>query len=1009
MSLSNTNYFNISKLRNVEENWLFQLFNQDSYLSFDGVDDYIDFGTTSSELQTITSDITISFWANFPSSSSGSNVYVFQSNTIDDYWTGYFIYKDNADKISLLVSDGANNSNYQRVRTSAIQFDTWYHITITSDLSADNDENNTKIYFNNVEETLTSVSNGSPTIGYSSTGKAMFAKLLKPDPDIFYSFKIRNFAIYRAVLDTNNRTAIYNNGKYLDLSKNSGNYTQSSSLKLYTEFNKGNNTAIDLTQNNDAGTIYNAAYGGFLGLAFGSTKVNNNYYHGVVKSSPSIRESIELMSSTAKSSNLTIQAINSKYEGFNLSEELFGGSKYYYNQTVKVYSQLNKNEDINSCMQIYHGRLSNISHTIEDINISVVQQRPWDFIVIPNTKTTERKILIPVSYGNYTKNGASTFSSPKFRATLTSYDYKEVPFNRLSGGFATYPVASSSSSDSELAIYNDQFDMFVPLANGNAATINEDGSDQAKVESRIQRIYGVRPDSTTEINVGSEITVSNLNNVFDADPNSFAQFSVNFNSFKAESAAYYLNIDTPEEDVNFFQLRDSNGDRVVLNDTGGINSTDNTVTITDASNLFIGSVIRLGSEIITVTNVSSNTLSVARGEYSTNAASHDNATEVFTTNNYNVLHIKWNATVTAADTSNSPPQSFLWLIIGTEGAFFQQQYIIANVSTGTTKIPFPGFCKQIVLAPTFIGNGSDRITGNFKIYDVYIVASRESKTPPKSLFVASDGLTSSISDTTTMSGVITSGLHAHRDMLARFTGYDVADSELYNWSNNINVNSLRSAWSIRINLIKEYDLKRILEQIQREFGFIFKFRADGSGSYWTVKASYASSDVVETLTKSDISSINISHTSFKELLTKINVNYKKHPSESTYLATTVSEDTTTSPTPRQRMNIRDKENISTVNLDYNVDKPGNSDIGAVGSDPTDGYSDYYMNIFGDIKKIISCNVVNISKGYRLEAGDIVKFDIDEIKPYGADWSNYYMITSIQRGLKKINITCREVG
>ena len=31
----------------IKENWLFQLYNQDSYLSFDGTNDYIDLGTTT--------------------------------------------------------------------------------------------------------------------------------------------------------------------------------------------------------------------------------------------------------------------------------------------------------------------------------------------------------------------------------------------------------------------------------------------------------------------------------------------------------------------------------------------------------------------------------------------------------------------------------------------------------------------------------------------------------------------------------------------------------------------------------------------------------------------------------------------------------------------------------------------------------------------------------------------------------------------------------------------------
>ena len=48
MSLSpSANYTGASYLGNIKENWLFQLFNQDSYLTFDGDNDYIDLGATT--------------------------------------------------------------------------------------------------------------------------------------------------------------------------------------------------------------------------------------------------------------------------------------------------------------------------------------------------------------------------------------------------------------------------------------------------------------------------------------------------------------------------------------------------------------------------------------------------------------------------------------------------------------------------------------------------------------------------------------------------------------------------------------------------------------------------------------------------------------------------------------------------------------------------------------------------------------------------------------------------
>ena len=72
-----------------------------------------------------------------------------------------------------------------------------------------------------------------------------------------------------------------------------------------------------------------------------------------------------------------------------------------------------------------------------------------------------------------------------------------------------------------------------------------------------------------------------------------------------------------------------------------------------------------------------------------------------------------------------------------------------------------------------------------------------------------------------------------------------------------------------------------------------------------------------------------------------------------------------------------------------------------------------MNIYGDIKKIISCDIVNPAKGYALETGDIIQFSNTAgdmpIEPFGDNWADYYMITDLKRSLKKVSITAREVG
>ena len=75
MSLSLPNNY---KRSNINENWLFQIFNsRDSFLSFDGSNDFIDYGTTDSTITALTSNITIAFYVKFPTASIGSSTYIF--------------------------------------------------------------------------------------------------------------------------------------------------------------------------------------------------------------------------------------------------------------------------------------------------------------------------------------------------------------------------------------------------------------------------------------------------------------------------------------------------------------------------------------------------------------------------------------------------------------------------------------------------------------------------------------------------------------------------------------------------------------------------------------------------------------------------------------------------------------------------------------------------------------------------------------------------------------------
>ena len=476
MSLSpSANYTGASYLGNIKENWLFQLFNQDSYLSFDATDDKVDCGTTSSAISSITSNITIAFWVNFPASAIGesTNDYIFMSNAIADYWTGFNIYKDSTDKISILVGDAGNNTNYVRIKGDVVVADTWYFVAITSDMDASMaTTSNTTILYNNAGTTEAQNSTNAPAVGYSGSGKTMFGVTLKPDPDLFAGVKLKNFAIWNVQLDADNLTAIYNSGNFLSLEEDSGNYDQSSNLKAYWEFNNGENFAQDLTDNVATGTITGAKYGGFLPLAMRDTTVDGVFYHGVVKSNPSIRHSIDVIKSKSKTGNISVNLINAKYQGDDLSAELFLGSNSYYNRTVKVYSQLSEMSDIADCLQLYHGRLTDISHNDSSVKLSIVQKSPWDNKTVPTVKSS-RGNYFPIVYGNFTKN-ASVHGSTTYLETFNKTLFP-VQVDRATFFYECLLHKDIGSTDTTLHYYESSPDAFLPVANTNNAEVYDGG------------------------------------------------------------------------------------------------------------------------------------------------------------------------------------------------------------------------------------------------------------------------------------------------------------------------------------------------------------------------------------------------------------------------------------------------------------------------------------------------------------------------------------------------------
>jgi len=710
------------------------------------------------------------------------------------------------------------------------------------------------------------------------------------------------------------------------------------------------------------GNNYAIYWNNFTPIALADTTINDVFYHGVITNKPSIRTSIDLANSTAKTGNISLSVVNFQFKGDDFSAELFLGTRKYINREVKIYSQLNGDTTLANCLQIYQGRLIDISHDDSSITLQLTEQRPWDFITIPQDKTTKKQQYIPAVYGAFDDNANSHGS----QGYCTSQKLWEMPNITDTGdnvmGLSFQSLdGTAESQEARLHVYEKGADIFPAISTTDGGTAYSDstkahdGQHVSYVKNNLYRGFTTKP-LRRRTNDGGDSDAA-----FDtptADETSTESSIVHhlISTGSADSDAEYYRFECPQ----------------------------------------INGKVTLFTMIV---NYAVTTTTPGTGHYAADPGvgfsyALSNNTVIGGSTDTTLLVAHTNRTVTAQGDSGTISMT-------------------SEVASNGYKLP-----DYIELKSSIADSANGhygQITASVKIYDVRLKIKTEEvfddgKNKEKSqeirLFCGANGYTNSF---TGGGGTADTGLEAHRDLLYRFTGFDDTDANIYNYDDNLDIEAARitSAWNIRWWTLEPVELKKVLEQIQYEFCFIFKWRHDGTGSYWFIKDSYSSSE--STLKASDISSLKITNTPFSGLLTDMRISYEKHPAENRYLNSQTSKDTTNN--PRTAWNIQSKENIKEVNLDMNVNKPGNTNVG--GNDPNDGFADYYMNIFGDIKKIISCDIINTAKGYNLETGDIVQFSNTAgempVEPFGDNWADYYMITDLNRSPGKVGITAREVG
>jgi len=769
----------------------------------------------------------------------------------------------------------------------------------------------------------------------------------------------------------------------------------------------------------------------YLGFAFSDTTVDSIYYRGIVSNTPSIRSSIDLESSKAKTGNFTLELLNIDYKGADLSKIFLGGTNKYINRQVKVYSQLSGNTTLSDCLLIYNGRIIGINHNEAKISLQVVAKRPWDNIEIPNTKS-DSNINIPVAYGDFTANTENTFQTGK---TLFP-----IPISTVNGDNVYFISPKNYGAGAKPHFYDNNNDIFIIMGDDAEATVTYDGTDSVASDILLRRgtfyirpntadddsdftdtINGIDGDTGTDsyadvdavqggagsdtdtqvfavdmpriVGVFSEVKmhiagsvnmdvgtgISNILGLYDIsfgeDVTVLERTSVGVTNTSGSGAgSAYTEIDLMD---NYEDKTDSGS-----NLSGDINSTTSFVVETGSGTFSKGDIIKIDGELMKVVNHFSTIIAVVRGYSFSTAASHTSGTDIYK--------------------------------IG-EGSYNMPSQIKLKASATVVSLIGTKYCNgRVVISDMYL---KIKIQNDF---DREPLASNEMIQGIDHLYLGSDGLDRSY---TGGSGVVVRPHEAHRDMLARYTDYDSASID--GWDANFTTD--REYWKMRDWMLEPTDVLKKLEQYQFEGGFIFTFEND-SGRYIHIKNSYSSSDIDTTLKQNDIKNVKITHTPFNKIITKTELEFERHPAENKYLESLTVENNSARSDWILKGAASSKENVKKVTLKalvsggdtidtgtYNIipgiamyDPAVNNDL--LDSAPNIGWANYYDNIYGDIKIYVSCDIVN-PKYYTLECGDIVQLDDVGFEPFGDGFQTndiVFMVTEISRKPGNMNVKLREV-
>jgi hypothetical protein len=242
----------------------------------------------------------------------------------------------------------------------------------------------------------------------------------------------------------------------------------------------------------------------------------------IIKNDPTIRQSLDLEKSTSKTGDITISCHQNYTPNNKLSELLLYGDNDYLNRRCDLYIAFQKDladgdlspGNLNHLIQLYVGRLVDVSATSDFCELKIQTKRPWDHLSIPNNFTVSgtlgESVPVPVSYGDFDHG---------YSGSLPTYSNKNVADEDLYIGLKPCPRFSTNnlyhwyavgevkeSGKGALFLFDKSINAYIPLTDQNtqtsASATGENGTYYYSIAKKnLKRGFGYYPSSV--VNTGS--------------------------------------------------------------------------------------------------------------------------------------------------------------------------------------------------------------------------------------------------------------------------------------------------------------------------------------------------------------------------------------------------------------------------------------------------------------------------------------------------------------------------